>query len=163
MWNHAKNSMKQLKRPTSLISYWLPVKIVQNGPKLCKRKTRRVRLQFFLRGIQICHMKADVLALPKMWWFLILHFFKPKLLLPKVGSNLKNYFGKIAVSKKKTRLQFSISSLHMNITCVSHGNFQILLISEVKTQNCSRVFFFLTPHNFDDKLKISDSVDFEQP
>ena len=23
--------------------------------------------------------------------------------------------------------------------------------------------FFLTPHNFEDKLKISDSVDFEQP
>ena len=23
MWNHAKNSMKQLKRPTSLISHWL--------------------------------------------------------------------------------------------------------------------------------------------
>merc|ERR1712083_759962 len=126
-------------------------------------QTRRIRLQKILRGIQTCHMKADVLAIPKMWWFFILHFFKPKLLLPKVGSNLKNYFGKIAVSKKKTRLQFSISSLHMNRTWVSHGNFQILFISEVKTQNCSHVFFFLTPHNFDDKLKISDSVDFEQP
>ena len=30
----------------------------------------------------------------------------------------------------------------MNRTWVSHGNFQILFISEVKTQNCSRVFFF---------------------
>ena len=69
--------------------------------KTMKTKTRRVRLQIFLRGIQIWHMKADVLAIPKMWWFLILHFFKPKLLLPKVGSNLKNYFGKIAVFKKK--------------------------------------------------------------
>ena len=64
-------------------------------------QTRRVRLQFFLKGIQYCHMKADVLAIPKMWWFLILGFFKPKLLLPKVGSNLMNYFGKIAVLKKK--------------------------------------------------------------
>ena len=64
-------------------------------------QTRRVRLQNFLRGIQICHMKADVLAIPKMWWFLILHFFKPKLLLPKVGSNLKNFFCKIAVLKKR--------------------------------------------------------------
>ena len=52
-------------------------------------------------GIPGCHMKADVLAIPKMWWFFILHFFKPKLLLPKVGSNLMNYFGKIAVLKKK--------------------------------------------------------------
>ena len=75
-----------------------------NGPKWTKTmqtQTRRVRLQIFLRGIQICHMKADVLAIPKMWWFLILHFFKPKLLLPKVGSNLKNFFCRIAVLKKK--------------------------------------------------------------
>ena len=66
-----------------------------NGPKWTKTmqtQTRRVRLQIFLRGIQICHMKADVLEIPKMWWFFILDFFKPKLLLPKVGSNLKNFF-----------------------------------------------------------------------
>ena len=30
----------------------------------------------------------------------------------------------------------------MNRTWVSHGNFQILFISEFKTQNCSRVFIF---------------------
>ena len=36
MWNHAKNSMKQLKQPTSLISHWFPVEMVHNGPKLCK-------------------------------------------------------------------------------------------------------------------------------
>ena len=30
--------MKQLKRPTSLISHWFPVEMVHNGPKLCKRK-----------------------------------------------------------------------------------------------------------------------------
>ena len=64
-------------------------------------QTRRVRLQKFLRGIQICYMKADVLEIPKMWWFFILEFFKSELLLPKVGSNLKNFFCKIAVSKKK--------------------------------------------------------------
>ena len=69
--------------------------------KTMQTQTRRVRLQNFLRGIQICHMKADVLAIPKMWWFFILGFFKPELLLPKVGSNLENYFGKIAVFKKK--------------------------------------------------------------
>ena len=63
-------------------------------------QTRRVRLQNFLRGIQICHMKADVLAIPKMWWFNILEFFKPELLLPQVGPNLNFFFGKIAVFKK---------------------------------------------------------------
>ena len=63
-------------------------------------------LQKFLRGIQMCHMKADGLAIPKIWWLCILGFFKPELLLPKVGSNLKNYFGKIAVSKKKDTATF---------------------------------------------------------
>ena len=71
-------------------------------------QTRRVRLQKFLRGIQICHMKADVLAIPKMWWFLILHFFKPKLLLPKVGSNLKNFFWQSGgVTKNNTATIFN--------------------------------------------------------
>ena len=74
--------------------------------KTMQTQTRRVRLQNFLRGIQICHMKADVLEIPKMWWFFILEFFKPELLLPKVGSNLKNFFGKIAVSQKKDTATF---------------------------------------------------------
>ena len=74
--------------------------------KTMQTQTRRVRLQKFLRGIQICHMKADVLEIPKMWWFFILEFFKPELLLPKVGSNLKNFFGKIAVSQKKDTATF---------------------------------------------------------
>ena len=44
MWNHAKKSMKQLERPTSLISHWFPMEMVDNGPKLYKRK------RFFLCG-----------------------------------------------------------------------------------------------------------------
>ena len=40
--------------------------------KTMQTQTRRIRLQNFLRGIQTCHMKADVLAIPKMWWFFIL-------------------------------------------------------------------------------------------
>ena len=40
--------------------------------KTMQTQTRRVRLQIFLRGIQICHMKADVLEIPKMWWFSML-------------------------------------------------------------------------------------------
>ena len=71
--------------------------LFHNGPEVCKRK--RFFL-CFLRGIQGCHMKADDLPFPKMWWFFILQF-KPELLLLKVGSNLRNFFGKVAVSKKK--------------------------------------------------------------
>ena len=40
--------------------------------KTMQTQTRRVRLQNFLRGIRGCHMKADVLAIPKMWLFVIL-------------------------------------------------------------------------------------------
>ena len=110
--------------------------------KTMQTQTRRVRLQNFLRGIQICHMKADVLAIPKMWWFLILHFFKPKLLLPKVGSNLMNYFGKIAVLKKKTRLQFWVLTSDMNRTWKVPCETHVLFIWRLEIKICSRVFFF---------------------
>ena len=42
---------------------------------------------------------------------------------------------------KITWLQFCVTSLHMNRICVSHGTFEVLFISEPKTQNCSRVIF----------------------
>ena len=53
-------------------------------------------MQKFSKGIRGCQMKADILAIPKMWWFFILKFFKPELLLLKVGSNFRNFFGKVA-------------------------------------------------------------------
>ena len=73
----------------------------ENRPKWTKTmqtQTRRVRLQKFLRGIQICHMKADVLPFLKMWWFL-----KLELLLLKVGSNIAILIGKVASLKKILR------------------------------------------------------------
>ena len=42
-------------------------------------------MQKFSRGIQGCHQKADVQGFLKMWCFLLLQFFKPKLWLVKVG------------------------------------------------------------------------------
>ena len=84
----------------------------ENRPKWTKTmqtQTRRVRLQNFLRGIRICHMKADVLEIPKMWLFFILEFFKLKLLLPKVGSNLKIFFAKLRCHKKYMWLQYYVS------------------------------------------------------
>ena len=49
MWNHAKKSMKQLKRPTSLISHWFPVEMVQNRPNLCKHKLFFICRKIFKR------------------------------------------------------------------------------------------------------------------
>ena len=70
MWNHAKNSMKQLKRPTSLISHWFPVEMVHNGLKLCKRFF--LCYKHFSEVSRVGLMKADVLPFLKMWWFFML-------------------------------------------------------------------------------------------
>ena len=62
-----KKSMKQLKRPTSLISHWFPVEMVHNGPKLCKRKRFFLRLEHFSEVSRVHHLKADVQGFLKMW------------------------------------------------------------------------------------------------
>merc|ERR1712020_225623 len=93
---------------------------------------------------------------------LFYNFLNPSYCCPKSGQISRILLAKLRCHKKKTRLHFFVSRLHMNRTWVSHGTFEVLFMAEVKTKNCSRVSF-LTPHNFEDKLKISDSVDFEQP
>ena len=45
-------------------------------------------------------------------------------------------------SKKKTRLQYCTEGRHMNRIGFSHGKFDILFISGLKTAYWSRVFFF---------------------
>ena len=72
MWNQTKKSLKQLKRPNSLISHWFPVEMVHNGPKLCKRKRFFLRLEHFSEVSRVHHLKADVQGFLKMWWFLFL-------------------------------------------------------------------------------------------
>ena len=42
-------------------------------------------LKFFLRGIQGCHMKADVLPFLKMWWFLCYNLLNGSYCCPKLG------------------------------------------------------------------------------
>ena len=66
--------MKQLKRPTSLISHWFPVEMVHNGPKLCKRK------RFFL-----CCIKNSEVSNSK---------FQTPLTLSSHNSDKKNYINK---------------------------------------------------------------------
>ena len=109
-------------------------------------QTRRVRLQNFLRGIQICHMKADVLAIPKMWWFLILHFFKPKLLLPKVGSNLRIFFwAKWRRNKNKYALNFEFHTSIFNQGGANRYVFRLIEWQNLKGKIVS-VFISVTPH-----------------
>ena len=51
-------------------------------------------------------MKADVLPFLKKWWFFMLSFFKPELLLLKVGSNLKIFLESGVIQKNKYSLKF---------------------------------------------------------
>ena len=44
-------------------------------------------LQNFLRGMQGCHMKADVLPFLKMWWFLCYNFLFQASILNQCGPN----------------------------------------------------------------------------
>ena len=75
--------MKQLKRPTLLISHWFPVEMVHNEPKLYKRKRFFLCCKFCSEVSRVSHIKADVLPFLKMWWFFNAIIFKPKLLLLK--------------------------------------------------------------------------------
>ena len=78
-------------------------------------------------------MKADVQGFPKMWYFFKFGDFKPELWLHKVGSNLKIFLGRLAALKKKTRLQYCTEGRHMNRIGFSHGKFDVLFISGLKT------------------------------
>ena len=50
-----KKSLKQLKRPNSLISHWFSVEMVHNGPKLCKSDAF-----FFVKKISEVSRVADI-------------------------------------------------------------------------------------------------------
>ena len=61
-----KNEMKQLKQPTSPISHRFSMEVVQNGPKLCKRK-RRIFLRSKNSNVSmVYHVKVHVLWFQKM-------------------------------------------------------------------------------------------------
>ena len=91
------------KRPTSLISHWFPVEMVHIGPKLFKRKGFFLCCKNMSEVSRVCHMKADVRPILKMWCFFLLSF-KPEFLLLKVGSNRQKYCE--AASKNKYAFDF---------------------------------------------------------
>ena len=58
-------------------------------------------LQNFLRGIQICHMKADVLAIPKCGGFLGYNFINPSYCYSKSGQISGFFLAKWRCPKKR--------------------------------------------------------------
>ena len=110
-----KKSLKQLKRPNSLISHWFPVEMVQTGPKLCKCKRIFLKLKIMSEVSRVYQMKADVLSFPKSE-------------LSWVKFSQKKWLSGLV--QKKTWLQFRVLGRHMNRTHVSLGNFEVLFLSK---------------------------------
>ena len=80
------------------------------------------------------HAEEHAQGFPKMWYFSIFKGFKPELLAPPKSGQIrgKKFLGRRR-HKKKTRLQYSVSRPHMNRIGFSHGKFDILFISGLKT------------------------------
>ena len=110
--------------------------------KTMQTQTRRVALQIFLRGIQLCHMKADVLAIPKMWWFFILEFLNPSYCCPKSGQISSFFFAKLRCQKKYMWLQYCDSGQIVE-SAWSH-TYWLHADSTIwpESQYCSRIYFF---------------------
>ena len=62
--------------------------------------------------------------------------------LSKFGENWRKKSMERRRCKKKTRPQYCVLSSETNSTAFSHGGDDMLFVSELKTQNCGRVFFF---------------------
>ena len=145
MWKYAKNSMKVLKRPNSV---FLQGDVRSSVLKTQKtRKTRETKTwiaQNFLIvwPIQGCTMsKSMPRAFRKCGTFRYLKVFNQSYWLSKSGQIWRKKFSEWRRHKKKTRLQYCTEGRHMNRIGFSHGKFDILFISGLKTAYWSRVFF----------------------
>ena len=143
------------KAHSALISHWFPVEMVHNGPKLCKRKS------FFL-----CWGYPDM---PYESWrpansenvvvLYAIFFLNPSYCCPKAGQISRIFFAKLRCHKKYIWLQYYVSGQIVESAWThtywiwDHADSTIL----PESQCCSPMYYF------EDKLKISDSVDFEEP
>ena len=147
MWKHAKNSMKVLKRPNSV---FLQGDVRSSVLKTQKtRKTRETKTWItqnfpIVWPIQGSTMsKSMPRAFRKCGTFRYLKVLNQSYWLSKSGQIWGKKFLEWRRHKKKTRLQYCTEGRHMNRIGFSHGKFDILFISGLKTAYWSRVFFFI--------------------
>ena len=114
MWNHAKNSMKQLKRPTSLISHCLPVNIVQNGPKLCKRKRVASACNFFLEVSSYAIWKLTSWRFQKCGCLIFYNSLNPSYSCPKSGQISIFFWQNCGVQKNRYGYNIAIQVKSLN-------------------------------------------------
>ena len=146
MWKHAKNSMKVLKRPNSVFlqgDVRSSVLKTQKTRKTRETKTRIAQNFLIVWPIQGCTMsKSMPRAFRKCGTFRYKKVLNQSYWLSKSGQIWRKKFSEWRRHKKKTRLQYCTEGRHMNRIGFSHGKFDILFISGLKTAYWSRVFFF---------------------
>ena len=158
-WKCSNGQIQCFYKGTSGALCWKPKKT----RKTRETKTRIAQNFLIVWPIPGCTMsKSMPRAFRKCGTFRYLKVFNQSYWLSKSGQIWRKKFSEWRRHKKKTRLQYCTEGRHMNRIGFSHGKFDVLFISGLKTAYWSRVFF-LTPTIFEDKLKISDSVDFDQP
>ena len=110
--------MKQLKWPISLFSL-CAVESFQLRRAEFDENSENLNAFFsmFSNGMTYFegyHVKADVLRIPKKWYFLRFRGFKPELLLPKVRSFSKYCFWKVSALKKSHGHNFDLRASPLN-------------------------------------------------
>ena len=156
-----KKSMKQLKWPISLFSL-CAVESFQLRRAEFDENSENLNAFFsmFSNGMTYFegyHVKADVLRIPKKWYFLRFRGFKPELLLPKVRSFSKYLFWKVSVSKKNPTATILICRLQHWYTVGQIGMVWAWFNGETLRSKLWPWDFFWTPLIFGDKSKISES------
>ena len=143
--NNVKSYKKNHRNSSNIQFQWFPIDSLWKWSKRDQNYGNAnafSRIGKFLRYSGYAIGKLTSRAFRKCGGLVCYNFLTPSYCCPKSGQISRIILAKLRCQKKKTRLQFSISSLHMNRTWVSHGTFQVLFISEVKTQNCGRGIFF---------------------
>ena len=145
MWKHAKNSMKELKRPNSVFYAGYVRSSLLKTPKTCKTRETKTRITQNFLIVWLIQGSTMSKSMPRafrkcgtFWYFKVLN---QSYWLSKSGQIWGKKFLEWRRHKKKTRLQYSVHRPHMNRIRSSHGQFDVLFISGLKTAYWSRVFF----------------------
>ena len=141
--NNATKSMKRLKRPNSLFLQGEVSSAVLKTWKTRKTKTwitQNFQILYHIQGTTM--WKSASSAFQKCGTFCVYDFLKGSYWLSKF-SNISIFFDiQKQCHKKKTRPQFWFFGPETNSQGNSYGGPDLLFVSDPKTQNCGRVFFF---------------------
>ena len=145
IWNHTKNSMKRIKRPTSVV---LQGEVSSVMSSLLKTwKTRETKTWITQHFELVWPIQGRPMLKSTSWAFRIcvthraLDDLSPSYLLSKLGQIQKKILLGWRRYEKKTRPQYWVLGSETNSRAFSHGLEDLLFVSGLKTHYCGRVFF----------------------